>query len=168
MGLRRVSMDIVDNIIKDLRKETDKTIVHALEVLTRMFSVRPIYYEDFNKIFAMDDKVQDFRALEDKFQEIGMAKACTPDEGFSIASFISTVSRLFLGFSLGFSMRAVRDKNEEEHLLITGVNIYEQNTPPSVSKIEEETLEKFKKEYGIVPITTEISHILNTIDVNRV
>lgn len=161
-------MTNVNDIIKEVKKETEDANVYALEVLTRMFSLRPIYYEDFNKVFAMGDKIQDFRTLEDKFPDIGMAKAYTPDEGFSITSFISTVSRLFMGFSLGFSMRAVRDKDENEHLLITGVNIYEQDIPRSVMAIEEETVQRFSKEYGLTPITTEISHILDIIEINRI
>lgn len=142
-----------------------------LEILTRLFGIRPIYLEDFNKIFAMGNKTNELRELEERYPEIGLARYETEDEGFSIVSLIATITRILIDKALAFDVVKAIDKYGRENALIVGVLFYDEKRPPEIEEIEEETIARFREEYDLVIENDEqegIDEILNATVVDRI
>jgi len=121
-----------------------------LVALTKLFGIRPVCLEDFNKIFAVGDKKEELRALEKEYPDIGLAKYGHKDEGFSILSLIATITRVLIGKALSFDVVEAIDKNGKARVIIIGALFYDEKRPQEIEDIEEATIDRFRKEYGIV------------------
>jgi hypothetical protein len=137
-----------------------------LEMLTKMFGIRPIFYEDFNKCFAIED-VGRLRELEEEYNELGIYGYDTENEGISTVSIISTITRVLIGSALAFNTVKVRDNTGKERLLITGVCMYDKEIPEDIKTINNQNLKRFIINYGITPCeNTYIKELLQMVQVD--
>lgn len=138
-----------------------------LIALTKMFGIRPIYYEDFNKIFVIKD-VDKLRALEEEYDEIGISGYETENEGISVVSIIGTISRFLLGDAIAFNTVKVKDNTGKERLLIAGVCMYDKEISKELKTLTDQNVKRFMMDYGVMPCkNTSLDDLILTFDINK-
>ena len=96
-----------------------------IKIINEMWKTIPyrVYYDDFNKVFPVNENKYKLRELEKQDNRIGIAKFDTKYEGISILSFMTTITDLLVGKRLS----AICDKDKNGKLYIKGWAWYKSN-----------------------------------------
>ena len=137
-----------------------------LDTMSRLFGLRPVFYEEFNKIFPVYSNLSKLIEMEDENPAIVLARYGTPSEGFSTVSLFSTLTNLLLGRRIAFSTVKVITENNYERLLIVGVTEYKEGTQ-ALTEIEKDNLNRLTKGYKLTIATDQnnIEGILNKVEI---
>jgi len=119
-----------------------------LITLTKMFGIRPIYYEDFNKVFVIKD-INKLRALEEEHPQLGIYGYETIKEGVSVVSIINTITRFLTGDTMAFNIVKVKDRWGKTRQLIKGVCLYEEELSDKLQALTDKNVINLIHEYDL-------------------